>query len=217
MSETESNRDAPSIDAWGFYSVITVSFEDDDNAYAALPLLKELDSRHQVGLDEAMVIVREADGRVIEKDRVASVAVPRTVGGGLLGLLVGIIGGPVGMLVGGTAGLFAGSLSEIEDADETQPALTAISSSVRPGHTAVVAVVREQRRDVVDGAMRGLGGTVLRRPVQDVEAEIAAAEEAERTAKREARKESLPGRREHAKEAVHAKAEHPLARENPVS
>jgi uncharacterized membrane protein len=207
MSEIESTRSTLNVEGWGSYSVIAVSFEDDDKAYAALTLLKELDSQHQVGLDEAMVIVRQADGRVIEKDRVASAPVPNTIGGGLVGLLVGVIGGPLGMLIGGTAGVFIGSLFDLEDADHTDSALTAISRSARPGHTAVIGVVTEQSPDVLDAAMSGLGGTVLRRSVYDVEAEISAAEKAERSARREARNELLRARREHDREAVHAKVE----------
>ena len=46
---------------------------------------------------------------------------------------------------------------------------------------------------------------MLRRPVAEVEGEIAAAEEAERKAKREARKELLRARHEHDKAAVKAK------------
>lgn len=175
--------------------MITVSFENDDKAYPALRLLKELDSQHQVGMDEAVVVTRDAEGPVVVKDRVASAPMSNTIGGGLVGLLTGIIGGPLGMLIGGPAGAFVGTLFDIEDADKTDSALSAISSSARPGHNTLLAVVREQSREVVDAAMSGLGGTVLRRPVHDVEAEIAFAEQAQRTAKREARKELLRGRR----------------------
>ena len=62
-------------------------------------------------------------------------------------------------------------------------------------------MVLEQSPEAIDAAMSGIGGTVLRRPVAEVEAEIAAAEEAERTAKREARKELLRTRHEHDKAA----------------
>jgi len=95
--------------------VIAVSFEDDDNAYPALTLLKELDSQHQVGVAEAMVVVREPDGRVVEKDRIASFPLQATAGVGLIGLLVGIIGGPLGMLIGAGSGLFVGSLFDLQD------------------------------------------------------------------------------------------------------
>ncbi len=207
MSDLQTDGSEMNIGGWSFYSVIAVSFEDDQQAYAALTLLKELDSQHQIGLDEAMVIVRQGDGQVVEKARVASAPVPNIIGGGLVGLLVGIIGGPLGMLIGGTAGVFIGSLFDIEDADNTDSALTAISRSARPGHTALIGVVTEQSPDVIDAAMSGLGGRVLRRTVYDVEAEVAAAQNAERKARREARKELLRGRREHDREAVHAKVE----------
>jgi uncharacterized membrane protein len=207
MSDERSDPNRLDVEGWGCHSVIAVSFDDDENAYAGLTRLGELASQHQVGLQEAVVVVRQPDGRVVEKDRIASFAMPNTLGGGLVGLLVGIIGGPLGMLIGATAGLFAGSLLDIEDADDTESALGAISSSVRPGHTALLAVVVEQSAEVIDAAMRRLGGTILRRPVYDVEAEIAAAARAQRKAKSEARKELLRGRRAHDKEAVHAKVE----------
>ena len=89
--------------------------------------------------------------------------------------------------------------------DETESALSAISSFVTPGHTALLAVVEEQSVEVVDTAMADIGGTVVRRAVADVEAEIAAAEEAERTAKREASKELNRAHRERDKAAVDAK------------
>jgi len=60
------------------------------------------------------------DGSVVEKDRIASVAKPNTIGGGLVELLVGIIGGLLGMPIGGTARVLIGSLFDIDDA-ETAP------------------------------------------------------------------------------------------------
>lgn len=187
--------------------MISVSFEDDRNAYNALTLLKEIDSQHRVGVQEGVVVERAEDGQVIEKDRIESMFLPSTAGGGLIGLLIGIIGGPFGMLIGGTAGLFVGSVFDLADIEETDSALGGISSSVRVGHTALLAVVTEQSPEVIDAAMSGLGGTVLRRSVADVEAEIAAAEKAERKAKWEARKELLRGRHEHDQAAIKAKIE----------
>ncbi len=203
----KSSPDALTVEGLGSDSVIAVSFEDDNDAYAALTLLKELDSQHRVGIDEAVVVVRTEDGQVVEKDRVESMFLPSTLGLGLIGLLVGIIGGPFGMLLGASSGVFVGSLFDIHELDETDSALGQISSSARPGHTALLAVVAEQSPEVVDAAMAGLGGSVVRRPLFDVEAEIATAEKARRKARREAQKELLRGRREHDKDAVHAKLE----------
>ena len=195
------------VPAGEYDSVIAVSFEDDRNAYKALTILKELDSQRRVGTREAAVVVRGEDGQIVEKDRSASTDLPGTAGGGLLGLLLGIIGGPLGMLIGGTYGLMVGSLFDLYDVEETESALGAISSSVKVGHPALVAVLGEQSPEVVDVAMADLGGRVLRRPEADVEAEIAAAEEAQRQAKREARKELIRGRHERDKAAVTAKVD----------
>jgi uncharacterized membrane protein len=189
------------------YSAIAVAFEDDQNAYNAMTLLKELDSQQRIAVQEPVVVVRAEDGRVVEKDGVGSTALANTAGGGLLGLLVGIIGGPFGMLIGGTTGLLVGSLFDIDDAEETESALAAISGSVQVGRTSLLAVVAEQSPEVVDTAMSGLGGTVVRRPVAEIEAEIAAAESAERKAKWEARHELLRAHHEENTAAVQAKVE----------
>jgi hypothetical protein len=58
----------------------------------------------------------------------------------------------------------------------------------------VLARVGEQTPEVVDLPMFQLGGTVLRRATYDLEAELAAAEEAQREAKRQAREELMPAR-----------------------
>ena len=121
--------------------------------------------------------------------------------------MLGIIGGPLGVLIGGTYGLLVGSMFDLGEAEESESVLGQISASVRPGHTALLAQVSEQSPEVVDTAMARLGGTVLRRSVADVEAEIAAAEKAEDEARREATKQLISGRREHTKEQTRAKVE----------
>jgi uncharacterized protein DUF1269 len=99
----------------------------------------------------------------------------------------GIIGGPVGMLLGGTYGALVGSLFDIDDIATTDSVLGEISNQIQPTRTAVLAHVTEQSPEVIDTAMARLGGQVMRRPVFEVEQEIAAAQEAEWNAEREAR------------------------------
>jgi uncharacterized membrane protein len=208
MSEPTNNPSNPTTaDEFDGHSVIAVSFEDDGDAYKALTVLGELGSQQRIGVQEAVVVVRGEDGQVVTKDRLESPSMPGTATGGLLGLLIGIIGGPLGVLVGGTYGLFVGSLFDLYDADAADSALGAISSSVKVGHAALLAVVDEPSTEIVDAAMSDLGGTMARRPMAEVEAEIAAAEDAEHKAKREARKELHRARRDRDKAAVNAKVD----------
>ena len=192
-------------------NVVVVSFGDDPgndkNAYQALTDLKELDSQGQIKISGAAVVTRDEDGRVETKSEVGDTPYAGTATGGTIGLLVGIIGGPLGMLLGGSYGLLVGSLFDMDDVSTTESVLGDISKQVQPNRTAVLAQVTEQSPEVIDTAMAKLGGEVLRRPVVDVEQEIAAAEEAERNAKREARKELHKARVEKTKENAHAKVE----------
>jgi uncharacterized membrane protein len=194
------------------YNVISVSFDPDNNAYAGLTALKELESQTQLDLDVAAVVARDGDGEVVVKDRVESPEFAGAVSGGLLGLVIGILGGPLGVLIGGTYGLMVGSLVDLHELEETDSVLAQISASVRPGHSALLAQVTEQSPEVVDTAMARLGGTVLRRTVEDVEAEVAAAEKAQRQAKREGARELRRARRERNKEHAQATIEQLKAR-----
>jgi uncharacterized membrane protein len=177
-------------------NVIAVTFEDDSNAYEALTGLKELESQRQIGIRGAAVVSRDETGSVLEKDDVGGGTLAGTATGGIVGLLIGILGGPFGVLIGGATGLLIGSLFDGSDADETESVLAEISKSIRVGHNALLAEVSEQSPEVIDNAMTRLGGTVLRRRSDDVEAEVAAAEHAQREAKRKARKELLHARHE---------------------
>ena len=206
MTDTP-NTNPTAADVWLGRNVIAVSFEDDHSAYKALTLLGEFDKQRRIGVSEAVVAIRGEDGRVVTKDRLSASVAPAAAGGGLIGLVIGIVGGPLGMLVGGTYGLFAGSLLDLYDAGEAESALGEISRSVKPGHPALLAVVDEPGPEVVDVPMSDLGGTVVRRSVADVEAEIAAAEDAERKAKLEARKELLRARRDRDQTAIETKLE----------
>ena len=192
-------------------NVLVVTFgedpENDKNAYQALTDLKQLDSQGQIKIAGAAVVTRDSEGRVEAKSDVGEDPFVGTASGGLIGLLVGIIGGPLGMLIGGAYGMLVGSLFDIDEVDTTESVLGEISKQVQPARTAVLAQVTEESPEVIDTAMARLGGEVLRRPAVDVEDEIAAAEEAQRKAKHEARKELQEARVEKTKADAHAKVE----------
>ena len=200
-------------------NVLVVTFgddpENDRNAYQALTELKQLDSQDQIKIAGAAVVTRDADGRVDIKSDVGDDPLVGTASGGLIGVLIGIIGGPLGMLLGGAYGMLVGSLFDIDDADTTESVLGEISKQVQPARTAVLAQVTEQSPEVIDAAIARLGGEIMRRPVVEVEEEIAAAEEAQRKAKQEARKELHKARVEESKADTHAKVEEMKAKLRP--
>ena len=76
---------------------------------------------------------------------------------------------------------------------------------MRVERATLLADVEEQGPDPVDAAMRRLGGTLVRRSLDEVEAEIAVAEDAQREARRIARKHLFENRRDQHREQIRAK------------
>jgi len=192
-------------DAFTRENVLAVSFSEDANAYEALSRLKELDAKGDVGVQAAAVVARDDDGKIVTKDQIGDESVEGTVGGGLIGLLVGVLGGPLGILVGGATGLLVGSLFDEDDTDQTESALADISKSIRVGSTGLLADVSEDSPVAIDAVMANLDGTVLRRSAGEVQAEVAAAEDAQRAAKKQARKELRDAHQKKQKAEIDAK------------
>jgi uncharacterized membrane protein len=194
-------------DSFTHENVLAVSFSEHASAYEALSRLKELDAKGEVSVRGAAVVVREEDGKVVTKEEIGDESWEGTVGGGLIGLLVGVLGGPVGVLIGGATGVLVGSLFDEDDEDATDSALADISKSVIVGSPSLLADVKETSPVAIDAAMANLGGTVLRRSGADVRAEIAAAEEAQREAKKKARKELREARKKKQKDEIDARVD----------
>jgi uncharacterized membrane protein len=122
-------------------------------------------------------------------------------------MLLGVIGGPVGMILGFTGGALAGGSFELRRADDQDEVLTQLNAAINPGHTVLVAQVNEPTLEVLDKAMADLDGTVLRRSEADVLSELEAAEDAATAAQAAARKAV----REHKKAELKEKREDRIA------
>ena len=187
-------------------NVITTTFSEHSRAYEALARLKELAAEDQIDLHDGAVVERAQDGTLHLRDETGNEDDGlATLTGGTIGLLIGILAGPLGLLLGGAVGLLAGAIVDVEDDDETDSVLERIARSIGNGETAVLADLDESGPAAVDGAMAALDGRTTRFARKDVEAEIAGAEEAAHKARVKARKELHHQRREATVEKVQAK------------
>jgi len=190
------------------HNVIAVSFEDRSKAYQALSELKGSGLEGRVEVLAASVVTRDEQGRLESPEGGDTVIGAATWSGSLVGLMVGVIGGPIGMLFGWTGGLLVGGAFDIRRADQSDSVLGEISRYIPLGGTAVVAEVNEYAVEVVDKLMAEQGGTVYRRPADVVLTELEAAEDAYRKAQKEAdrvaREQRKAERRQNAKERMAA-------------
>jgi uncharacterized membrane protein len=169
-------------------NVVAVRFTEPSKAYQALSVLKECSDEGRIGLASAAVVERTAGGELRIPEGSDNVGLVGTASGSMIGMLIGVLAGPVGVLVGWGAGALMGGAFDIDRAEKADEALTAFGRAVPPKSTAVIASVREPAVEVIDVEMANLGGEVTRRPLAEVLDELEAAEEAADAAAREARK-----------------------------
>ncbi|HEX2495773.1 MAG TPA: DUF1269 domain-containing protein, partial [Gaiellaceae bacterium] len=165
-------------------------------------VLKQLDAEGRIAVASAAVVERTEDGQLRIPENSENIGPVGLASGSLLGMLIGVLGGPVGVLVGWGAGALVGGAFDIDRLDKSDEALTELSRSIPPGATALMATVSEPATEVIDSEMAMLGGEVTRRPVTEVVAELEAAEDAAHAAAKEARKELREQRKTEAKESL---------------
>ena len=169
-------------------NVVVVRFTEPSKAYQALSVLKERDAEGRIGLESAAVVERTANGALRIPKSADNVGPVGTASGSLIGMLIGVLGGPVGVLLGWGTGALMGGAFDADRAVTSDEALTVLGKAIPTGSTAVIASVEESAVEVIDGEMKKLDGEVTRRSVSEVMGELEAAENAADAAAREARR-----------------------------
>jgi uncharacterized membrane protein len=169
-------------------NVVVVRFTEPSKAYQALSVLKEADNEGRIGLESAAVVERTVAGELRTPEGADNVGLVGTASGSLIGMLIGVLGGPVGVLLGWGTGALMGGAFDVDRAVTSDEALTVLGKAIPTGSTAVIASVEEPAIEVIDGEMKKLDGEVTRRPVAEVMGELETAEDAADAAAREARR-----------------------------
>jgi len=148
--------------------LIAIIFDDQPKAFAGFEALRQLDRDGEVSVFEAQMIQKEAAGTIRYIDNTNRVAFPAIAGSTAVGMFIGLLGGPVGVLLGGmTAGLI-GSIAELEHSGVTDEFLNEVNTAMTAGKFAVVADVAEDWVTPLDREMEKIGGVVFRRARTEV-------------------------------------------------
>jgi hypothetical protein len=167
-------------------TIVTVRFDEPGEARRAMQELKQLDRDGRLQVREAVFLERSGQGRVgvrrEAQDEDGFVIPP----GGIVGMLVETLRGPLGTLYQRPAESFRGHAGPSPHGGELELALDDISRNLEPGVTLLVVEIADPDPDVLDATFAGRGRTVTRRPAQDVYAELKAANDAESKAANDA-------------------------------
>ena len=158
-------------------NVVVLSFAEESKAYQALSELKALALQQKVQLVNAAVVSRDRNGIVSVKDG-ASDGADAT----------GPLAGTLGVLLGSASGALIGSTIAIDKAKDRLSVLEQMMDAMPNGSTMLIATVGEYAQEVINGMVQKLDGSVMRRPLAVVQAEVDAQNEAQAAAAKEARR-----------------------------
>ena len=120
--------------------------------------------------------------------------------GGLVGTLVGVLGGPIGVLLGGSYGMLVGSAMDAGDAVYGVSLLEQAASKMQDGDIAIIGLAFEENEEILDQKLGKFKTTIVRFDAAAVAAEVEEAQkmavEMARQARKELRDEKKAARKE---------------------
>ncbi len=128
------------------------------------------------GLRESERGIRLLDGAVLAKDMQGKTRLDETqelgrwrgsLFGALVGGLVGLLGGPAGAIIGAAAGAVTGGIvTSATDLGFSDDFLAELKTALKPGHSAILALVEQAQADEYARYMERQGAQLLRQALR---------------------------------------------------
>lgn len=185
-------------------NVIISYFKVESEAYQAFSDLKK-DSTfiNQFTLSQ-VALFKKSKGHIIIEDGfdTGKRTLDYTLKGGLMGGLAGILGGPLGMLLGFGVGSLVGLAEDTDRALDEINLISAMTSRMKEGDVAIVAVVQELSEKSYDIVLEKFDAETVRYSASAILEEIEHARDVEIKLQEQAKKEMRKERSEHRKGKV---------------
>lgn len=142
--------------------MIQAIFNSEVEAFKGLQAIQELGTNKDISVGETYILTRDLDGQTSIRSAKDNDAGAGTLGGGLLGGLIGLLAGPLGLLVGVAGGMIAGSAGETLRAESVSDYLDVVSANIPNGKSVLVAHVWEDWEVPLNTALQSLTDDVSR-------------------------------------------------------
>jgi len=146
-------------------TLIVIGYPDVDQAEEVRLKLRKLHRDYLIDLDDAVVAVKDAGGK-IKLHQAVNLTAAGASSGGFWGMLIGMIflNPLLGLAVGASAGAVSGSLTDVGINDDFMKNL---AKTLTPGSSALFVLVRKMTPDKVLKELEGSGGTVIQTSLSD--------------------------------------------------
>ncbi|EEL52394.1 MULTISPECIES: DUF1269 domain-containing protein [Bacillus cereus group] len=153
---------------------VVLTFQEDVQSYKTFSVIKKLHLEQQLKVEQIAIIKRKIDGELSIEDFVDITGADKTNKGGLVGMFVGILGGPFGVLLGGLIGSTIGIFQDKKEITHAHSVFENTLKSIKPGKTGVIAIVEEQTEDTLNSMVQAGNGKIDRYPEAQLRSEIEA-------------------------------------------
>ena len=189
-------------------NVVLANYKVESEAYQALSELKRDTANANYTISQAMIVKRE-NGKLNVMDGFVN---GMTTGddtwmGGLLGGLIGILGGPIGVLLGGSFGMLVGGAVDAGEMAGDTSLLEKAGDSIADGETAIILLAQEEYETALTAKLNDFDVSITRLDAAEVAVEVEHAKEVERQMAKETREKLRAERTEAFKESVAKKSE----------
>lgn len=159
--------------------VIIMNFELESQSYQAFSRVKRLAAEQKIKGEQMAVVSHTDDGKhnfTIE-DFLDFTGNNKSATGGLIGMLVGILGGPVGILLGWFTGGMIGASQDVKEVKNAEGIFKFLIDKIGEGETGLILIADEEdNRPLNQVIMNELGGEITRLELSEVEADIQTAQ-----------------------------------------
>jgi uncharacterized membrane protein len=140
-------------------NLVAIAYDSPQTAREVMSALSRLQTEHAIELEDAVIVTKDADGKV-KLHQTVKPAAGGAAGGALWGGLIGLLflAPLLGMAVGAASGAAAGAMTDLGVDDKF---LKQLGSELQPGGAAVIVLVHRSTPDKVIPEISGFGGTVL--------------------------------------------------------
>jgi uncharacterized membrane protein len=147
--------------------LVVIAYEDIHKAEEVRITLAKLQHEYLIDLEDAVVVTKDASGKVKLHQAVDLTAVG-ALQGGMLGALLGLVLlNPIfGMVLGGAAGALSGKMSDLGIDDNF---IKELSETLKPNTSALFILVKKVTLDKVLPRLEGTGGKVLQTSLAGVD------------------------------------------------
>jgi uncharacterized membrane protein len=141
-------------------TLAVIAYDDPFKAEEVRLKLRKLQAEYLIDLEDAVVVTKDAAGK-IKLHQAVNLTAAGAVSGGFWGTLVGLIflNPLLGMAIGAGTGAVSGALADVGINDQFMKDL---ATTLKPGSSALFVLVRKATPDKVLEEVKGTGGTVLK-------------------------------------------------------